>query len=102
MRPKISKLILKITLMDFLRISKMFLRNSNSSHILLMSVFFTLAAFIRPNGIIFVPIGLGIIFSYFIIKRYLYDNPKFLSSAKIGKLPGCRSLMVISCGAFTT
>jgi hypothetical protein len=51
-----------------------YLRSKSYTHILLMSIFFTLAAFIRPNGIIFVPVGLLTIVSFLIIENYFRKN----------------------------
>lgn len=51
-----------------------YLRSKSYTHILLMSIFFTLAAFIRPNGIILVPVGLLTIISFLIIEHYFRKN----------------------------
>lgn len=63
-----------------------FLKIEKSSNVLWMSIFFTLAAFIRPNGVIFLPIALGVIVSYFIIKKYI--DGKSIDIKKIGKNVG--------------
>jgi hypothetical protein len=51
-----------------------YVRSKSYTHILLMSIFFTLSAFIRPNGIIFVPVGLLTIISFLIIENYFRKN----------------------------
>lgn len=56
-------------------IVKYFKTNSYSA-IILMSTFFTLAAFVRPNGMIFVPIAIGTIIAYHSIKIYLRKDEK--------------------------
>jgi hypothetical protein len=58
-----------------------YLRSKSNIHILLMATFFTLAAFIRPNGIIFVPIGVLTIISFLIFEHYFrkkkFENTQF-------------------------
>lgn len=46
-----------------------FLRNEKESHAILFSVFFVISAFIRLNGVVFFPVELLILGSYFSIKN---------------------------------
>jgi len=46
-----------------------FLRNEKESHAILFSVFFVISAFIRINGVVFFPVELLILGSYFSIKN---------------------------------
>ena len=63
-----------------------FFRTDSDKQILIASSFFTLTAFIRPNGIIFVPVEIGIVIAYFAIGRIFQNKNIELPKTRIAKI----------------